>query len=187
MNHVWGLFSHPGREMHAINSENESVSHYYTHHVLLMAATPVACAFIGTTQTGRNFGDDNILKLSLLARFAMAILLYGVMLADVVTTGRAIWWMVCNHLQYPSSTHCTVSAGCVATLLSLSGPVALYPLVWLCALVGTIVLFYTGYLLYPDISTSLSILKEGGLSPPSLMLAINILVLEVLLAITVIL
>jgi hypothetical protein len=32
--------------------------------------------------------------------------------------------------------------------LFLSGIVALYPLVWLCALIGTIALFYTGYLLY---------------------------------------
>ena len=59
MNHVWGLFSHPDREMHVINSENESVSHHYTHHVLLMAAIPVVCAFIGTTQIGWNFGDGN--------------------------------------------------------------------------------------------------------------------------------
>ena len=47
MNHVWGLFSHPDREMHVIKSENETVSHHYTHHVLLMAAVPVICAVIG--------------------------------------------------------------------------------------------------------------------------------------------
>lgn len=41
MNHVWGLFSHPDREMHVIKTENETVSHHYTHHVLLMAAVPV--------------------------------------------------------------------------------------------------------------------------------------------------
>lgn len=43
-----------------------------------------------------------------------------------------------------------VFAGYVATPLFLSGIVALYPLVWLCALIGTIALFYTGYLLYLD-------------------------------------
>jgi Protein of unknown function (DUF1282). len=64
MNHVWGLFSHPDREMHVIRSENETVSHHYTHHVLLMAAIPVICAFIGTTQLGWNFGDGNVVKLS---------------------------------------------------------------------------------------------------------------------------
>ncbi len=49
MNHVWGLFSHPNQEMSVIKSENETVSHHYTHHVLVMAAVPVICAFIGTT------------------------------------------------------------------------------------------------------------------------------------------
>ncbi|MDO8023664.1 DUF1282 domain-containing protein, partial [Enterococcus faecium] len=46
MNHVWGLFAHPNREMSVIKSENETISHHYTHHVLLMAAVPVICAFI---------------------------------------------------------------------------------------------------------------------------------------------
>ena len=62
MSHVWGLFSHPDREMQVINRENETISHHYTHHVLLMAAIPVICAFIGTTQIGWNFGDDPIEK-----------------------------------------------------------------------------------------------------------------------------
>lgn len=64
MSHVWGLFSHPDREMQVINRENETISHHYTHLVLLMAAIPVICAFIGTTQIGWNFGDGTILKLS---------------------------------------------------------------------------------------------------------------------------
>ena len=55
MSHVWGLFSHPDREMQVINRENETISHHYTHHVLLMAAIPVICAFIGTTQIGWRF------------------------------------------------------------------------------------------------------------------------------------
>ena len=80
-----------------------------------------------------------------------------------------------------------VFAGYVATPLFLSGLVALYPLVWLCALVGTIALFYTGYLLYLGIPTFLNITKEEGLSFSSSTLAIGVLVLEVLLAITVIL
>lgn len=65
---------------------------------------------------------------------------------------------------------------------------ALYPLVWLCALVGTVALFYTGYLLYLGIPSFLNINKEEGLSFSSSTLAIGVLVLEVLLlALTVIL
>ena len=77
MNHVWGLFAHPNREMSVIKSENETISHHYTHHVLLMAAVPVICAFIGTTQLGWNFGDGTVIKLSMLTGLALAVLFYG--------------------------------------------------------------------------------------------------------------
>ena len=159
MNHVWGLFSHPDREMHVIKSENETVSHHYTHHVLLMAAVPVY----------------------------LAIIFYGLMLAGVAVMGRVIHWMARNYPQRPSLAHCMVFAGYVATPLFLSGIVALYPLVWLCALIGTIALFYTGYLLYLGVPTFLNINKEEGLSFSSSTLAIGVLVLEALLALTVIL
>ncbi len=117
MNHVWGLFSHPDREMQVIKSENETVSHHYTHHVLLMAAIPVVCAFIGTTQIGWNFGDGNVLQLSLFTAFALAVLFYGVMLAGVAVMGRVIWWMARNYPQRPSLARCMVFAGYVATPL----------------------------------------------------------------------
>ena len=48
-------------------------------------------------------------------------------------------------------------------------------------------LFYTGYLLYLGIPSFLNINKEEGLSFSSSTLAIGVLVLEVLLALTVIL
>ncbi len=187
MNHVWGLFSHPDREMHVIRSENETVSHHYTHHVLLMAAVPVICAFIGTTQIGWDFDDGNIVKLSWTTGLALAVVFYALMLAGVAVMGRVIYWMARNYPQRPSLTHCMVFAGYVATPLFLSGIVALYPLVWLCALVVTLALFYTGYLLYIGIPTFLNINKEEGRSFSGSTLAIGVLLLEVLLALTVIL
>ena len=39
MNHVWGLFSHPDREMQVIRNENETVAHHYIHHVLPVSYT----------------------------------------------------------------------------------------------------------------------------------------------------
>jgi Protein of unknown function (DUF1282). len=160
MNHVWGLFSHPDREMQVIRNENETVAHHYTHHVLLMAAVPVVCAFIGTTQIGWNFGDGTVVQLSWFTGLYLAILFYGLMLAGVAVMGRVIHWMARNYPQRPSLAHCMVFAGYVATPLFLSGIVALYPLVWLCALIGTVALFYTGYLLYVGVPTFLNINKE---------------------------
>ncbi|MDV5357331.1 YIP1 family protein [Kosakonia sp. SMBL-WEM22] len=187
MNHVWGLLSHPDREMQVIKRENETVSHHYTHHVLIMAAIPVICAFIGTTQFGWSFGENIVVPLSLSTGFYLAILFYGLMLAGVAVMGRVIWWMARSYPQRPSLARCMVFAGYIATPLFLSGIVALYPLVWLCALVGTVALFYTGYLLYVGIPTFLNINKEEGLNFSSSTLAIGVLLLEILLALTVIL
>ncbi len=117
MSHVWGLFSHPDREMQVINRENETISHHYTHHVLLMAAIPVICAFIGTTQIGWNFGDGTILKLSWFTGLALAVLFYGVMLAGVAVMGgssggwRAIIRSV-RHLRTAWSLRATLRRRC---------------------------------------------------------------------------
>ena len=187
MNHVWGLFSHPDREMQVIQNENETVSHHYTHHVLAMAAVPGICAFIGTTQIGWDFGDGTTVKLSLFTGFALAVLFYALMLGGVAVMGRVIWWMARNYPERPSLKRCMVFAGYVATPIFLSGIVALYPLVWLCVLVGAVALCYTGYLLYIGIPMFLGINREEGMSFASSTLAIGVLVLEVLLAATVIL
>ncbi|RKQ39615.1 Yip1 family protein [Enterobacter sp. R1(2018)] len=187
MNHVWGLLSHPNREMQEIKRENETVSHHYTHHVLFMAAIPVICAFIGTTQIGWNFGDGTFVQLSWLTGLSLGVVFYALMLAGVAVMGRVIWWMARNYPQRPSLSRCMVFAGYVATPLFLSGVVALYPLVWLCVAVGAVALVYTGYLLYVGIPDFLNINSEEGMSFSSSTLAIGVLVLEVLLALAVIL
>jgi hypothetical protein len=115
-------------EMSVIKSENETISHHYTHHVLLMAAVPVICAFIGTTQLGWNFGDGTVVKLSMLTGLALAVLFYAVMLAGVAVMGRVIWWMartirsglpetlhgvcrLCRHAAVPQRDCGALSAG----------------------------------------------------------------------------
>ena len=186
MNHVWGLLAHPNREMRDIKNENETVSHHYNHHVLLLALIPVVCAFIGTTQIGWDVGVERTIPLSLSSAFGLAILFYALMLAGVAVMGRVIWWMARDYPQRPSLASCMVFAGYVATPLFISGLVALYPLVWLCVLVGALALVYTGYLLYVGIPLFLNIDREESLRFSGSTLAIGILVLEVLLALTVI-
>ncbi|MGK6326633.1 Yip1 family protein [Erwinia sp. DT-104] len=187
MNHVWGLLAHPDREMRDIRQENETVSHHYTHHVLLMALIPVICAFIGTTRLGWDFGAQRTVQLSLMTAFALAIMFYGLILGGVAVMGRVIHWMARNYPQRPSLQRCTVFAGYVATPLFISGLVALYPLVWLCVFVGALALAYTGYLLYLGIPMFLNIDREESLRFSGSTLAIGVLVFEVLLAMTVVL
>lgn len=118
MSHVWGLFSHPDREMQVINRENETISHHYTHHVLLMAAIPVICAFIGTTQIGWNFGDGTILKLSWFTGLALAVLFYGVMLAGVAVMGRFTRWYGCA--RWSARWRCFTPVICFISVFQVS-------------------------------------------------------------------
>ena len=135
---------------------------------------------------GWNGGAGQNILVSFSSALGLAVLFYALMLAGVAVMGRVIWWMARDYPQRPSLRHCMVFAGYVATPLFISGLVALYPLVWLCALVGTLALAYTGYLLYVGIPLFLSIDREESLRLSGSTLAIGILVLEVLLALTVI-
>ncbi|MFD1802906.1 Yip1 family protein [Mixta tenebrionis] len=187
MNHVWGLLAHPGREMRNIRGENESVSHHYTHHVLLMAAIPVVCSLIGTTQLGWHLGGGRTVPLDFTTGLMLALLFYLLILGGVAVMGRVIHWMARDYPQRPSLARCTVFAGYVATPLFISGVIALYPLVWLCVLAGALALLYTGYLLYIGIPQLLNIDREESLRFSGSTLAIGILLFEVLLALTVLL
>lgn len=187
MNHVWGVLAHPDQEMRDIKHENESIPYHYTHHVLLLALIPVVCAFIGTTQIGWDLGARQTITLSLFNAFALAVLFYVLMLGGVAVMGRVIHWMAREYPHQPSLQRCIVFAGYTATPLFISGIVALYPLVWLCLFVGTLALVYTGYLLYVGIPVFLNIDQEESLRFSGSTLAIGVLVLEVLLALTVVL
>ena len=49
IHHVLGLFTHPEQEWKEIRGEEESISHMYLTHVLILAAIPAVSAYIGTT------------------------------------------------------------------------------------------------------------------------------------------
>ncbi|MBK5072529.1 YIP1 family protein [Budviciaceae bacterium CWB-B4] len=184
-NHVWGLLAHPGREFQQISQEKETVSHLYTRNLLVLAAVPVVCSFIGTTQFGWMVGDEPPVKVSLFTAAYIAIIFYGMLLAAVAVVGRIIHLMARRYAQSPSLERCIIFAGYTATPMFLSGLVAVYPLVWLCLLAGIIGLCYCAYLLYSGIPTFLNIDRSEGFIFSSSTLALGILVLEALLAITV--
>lgn len=186
INHVWGLLAHPGQELQRIKNEEETVTHLYSHHVLLLAAIPVVSAYIGTTQVGWNFGNDTVIRLSPQSALLSAVLFYLLMLAGVGVMGKVIHWMAHRYDSRPSLHRCIVFAGYAATPLFLVGAVALYPIVWLCLLAGVLALCYSGYLLYLGIPTFLNIDHKEGFIFTGSTFAIGVLVLEFLLAITVV-
>ncbi|AHG21694.1 membrane protein [Chania multitudinisentens RB-25] len=187
VNHVWGLLAHPRTEFKNIKSENETLSHLYTHHVLLMALIPVICTYIGTTRWGWLSGGGQAIRLDMITALYTAVAFYLLMLAGVAIMGKVIHWMARRYETRPSLHHCMVFAGYVATPMFLSGVVALYPVLWLCLLAGIIGLCYSAYLLYVGIPHFLNIDRKEGFIFSSSTLAIGILLLEFLLGLTVVL
>ncbi|MXP67515.1 Yip1 family protein [Pantoea sp. Aalb] len=187
MYHFWKLLAHPHQEMHRINQKNESLIYHYTHHILLMAAIPVIFTFIGTTQIGWNLGKDHYIKISLITGLKLSLFFYCLILGGVAVMGRIIYWMAHDYINRPSISRCTIFAGYVGTPLFISGVIGLYPLVWLCMLIATLALVYTGYLLYIGIPSFLNIKQDVNLQFSSSILAIGILVFEILLALTIVL
>ena len=168
-NHVWGLLSHPAQEFRQIRQENESVSHIYTHHVLLMAAIPVICSFIGTTQFGWDFGGDRVFKVMPMTALAIAVVFYGLMLAAVGFVGMVIRWMAREYENCPSLNQCIVFAGYVGTPMFISSIVSIYPMVWLCMLAVIVGVCYSGICCIAVFRISSVSLKVRGLyflAPP---------------------
>lgn len=188
INHVWGLLAHPDQEWHRIRREDETVTHLYTHHVLLMALVPVISAFIGTTLFGWRLGGSYApVHLAPGQALVTAVLFYVAILAAVMVMGSVIHWMARHEPFRPSRHQCTVFAGYIATPMFLSGLVALYPLVWLCLLAGIVGFCYSVYLLYLGVPAFLRTDRRDSFLLSSTTLAIGVLVLEVLLVATVLL
>jgi len=187
LTHVWGLMAHPNREWSQIKEERETLTHLYAHHVLLLAAIPVICSYIGTTQVGWHLGSGTKIQLSYLDALGAGIAFYLVILAAVYVVGKVIRYMAKRYPNPPSQSQCVIFAGYVATPMFLSGIVAVYPLIWLCLLAGVLGLCYTAYLLYLGIPSFLNISKKEGFIVSSTTLGVGVLVLEALLGLTVLL
>lgn len=187
INHVWGLFAHPGQEWQSIRGEEETVSHMYLTHVLLLAAIPAVSGFIGATQVGWSIGGGEPVKLTQASCMQLAVMSYLAMLAGVAVMGAFIHWMARTYDATPSMTQCIVFAAYTATPLFIGGVAALYPHLWLGMVIGTAAICYTVYLLYVGIPTFMNIPKDEGFLFSSSVLAVGLVVLVAMIALSVIL
>ena len=187
IHHVWGLFTHPDEEWQEIRGEEESISHMYLTHVLILAAIPVICAYFGTTRVGWAIGDGAPVMLTEASALQMTILSYFAMLAGVGVMGAFVLWMARTYDANPSMTQSVVFAAYCATPLFVAGVAALYPSLWLAMIVGTAAICYTVYLLYVGIPTFMNIPKDEGFLFSSSVLAVGLVVLVAMIAASVIL
>ncbi|AYC33706.1 YIP1 family protein [Pseudomonas cavernae] len=187
IHHVLGLFTHPDEEWQEIRGEEESISHMYLTHILILAAIPAVSAYIGTTLVGWTVGDGAPVMLTQASALQMTTLTYLAMLAGVAVMGAFIHWMARTYDASPTMAQCVVFAAYTATPLFIGGLAALYPNLWLAMAVGTAAICYTVYLLYVGIPTFMGIHQDEGFLFSSSVLAVGLVVLVAMIALSVIL
>lgn len=186
IHHVLGLFTHPDQEWREIRGEEESISHMYLTHTLILAAIPVVSAFIGTTQMGWVMGDRPPVKLTVESALWMSIMSYVAMLGGVAIMGAFIHWMARTYDANPSMARCIAFATYTATPLFVGGLAALYPDLALGMVVGLAAISYTVFLLYVGLPTFMNIPSDEGFLFSSSVLAVGLVVLVAIMAATVI-
>ena len=187
IHHVVGLFTHPDQEWREIRGDKEeSVSHMYLTHTLILAAIPAVSAFIGTTQVGWVIGSRSPVMLTQESALWMTVMSYLAMLGGVAIMGAFIHWMARTYDASPSMARCVAFATYTATPLFIGGLAALYPHMWLGMVVGTAAICYTVYLLYVGLPTFMSIDPDEGFLFSSSVLAVGLVVLVAIMAFTVI-
>ena len=187
IHHVVGLFTHPDQEWREIRVDaEESVTHMYVTHTLILAAIPAICAFIGTTQIGWMIGGSAPVMLTINSALWMSLMSYLVMLAGVAVMATFIHWMARTYDALPSMSRCIAFATYTATPLFIGGLAALYPHMWLAMLVGTTAICYTVYLLYVGLPTFMNIDPDEGFLFSSSILAVGLVMLVSIMALSVI-
>jgi hypothetical protein len=188
IHHVWGLFTHPDQEWQQIRGEEEeSISHMYLTHTLILAAIPAVSAYIGTTQVGWVIGNRAPVMLTSDSAVWMTLMSYIAMLCGVGVMGGFIHWMARTYDATPSLARCVAFATYTATPLFIGGLAALYPHMWLGMMVGVAAVCYTVYLLYVGLPVFMNIPADEGFMFSSSVLAVGLVVLVAIMAFTVVL
>jgi len=186
INHVWGLFAHPGQEWQEITGEERNVGNLHLGEVMLLAAIPALSAFTRTSRWGCSTEGDVPFNLTEGSALQLTLMSYLAMLAGVAVMGAFFHWMSRTYDACPTLVQCIVFAAYTATPLFVGGLAALYPHLWLGMIVGTAAICYTAYLLYVGLPTFMNIPSDEGFLFSSSILAVGLVVLVAIIALSVI-
>ena len=184
LNHVIGMFIHPRAEWEEIREKSCSVGRCMIGHVLLLAAIPPVAGFIGTTQVGWQIGAREAVKLTPESGLLLAVAYYFAMVIGVLSMGYVIRWMAHTYNADATLGDAVAVAAYTATPLFLIGVMQVYPLLWLNFLIGLPALAHTVYLLYTGLPIVMRIEPERGFLFSSAVLAVGLVALVTLLAVT---
>jgi len=182
--HIVGLFTDPMHQWEKIREQHQSADGGSVAHIFVLAAIPAISGYIGTTQVGWRIGVGEPIRITGDSAFAIAIIYYLALLVGVFTIGWVIHLLgKAYEVEKPLSL-CIALAAYAATPLFLIGIMEVYPVLWLNMLLGLPALAYTVYLLYSGLPIMMEISAERGFLYSSAVLAVGLISLVALLAMT---
>ncbi|CAM3666613.1 Yip1 family protein [Parendozoicomonas haliclonae] len=186
LTHAWGLFTHPNQEWRSIREEQPSVLNFILSYLLLMAAIPAICGYLGTSMTGWQLpGGSETVYLTQQSAAIMSVLAYFATVAAIISIAAFVHWMAKTFDTNPTFAQCLAFTAYTATPLLIGGIAGLVPSLWLATIVGTAMICWSAYLLYTGIPVFMDIPFEKGLVFASSVLCVALVVLVSTMAVTV--
>ena len=182
--HIIGLFSNPTVEWEKIREQQKSSDRGGVGFVFILAAIPAISGYIGTTQVGWRIGVGDPIRITGESAISIAIIYYLALIIGVFSIGWVIHLLGKAYEVEKPLPLCIALAAYTATPLFLIGIMQVYPVLWLNMLLGLPVLAYTVYLLYSGLPIMMEIPAERGFLYSSAILAVGLVALVSLLAMT---
>ncbi len=186
INHVFGLLTQPVKQWKKLHDSNPSKLKVLIP-IIILAAIPPICGFIGTTTQGWNIGAGEPIKLAADNALILAILYYFAILAAIFSVALMICWMGQTYGADQPFERCLTLAVFIPVPLLLVGFMQLYPVLWLNLVVALPALAYTVMLLYTGIPVMMEIPKERGFMFSTAVLGFGMVGLVGMLVVTVLL
>jgi hypothetical protein len=184
LTHAPGLLFSPKQEWQKISQEDNNIPGLLYGYVLILALIGPLAGYYGTTTSGWQIGGREAVKLTQESAITIAVLYYLAVVVSVVGLGMMVRWMCKTYGGNTSLNRCIALSAYVSTPIFLVGFVELYPVLWVNLLFGLIALAHSVFLLYTGVPILMNISEDKGFLMSSALLALGLVALVSLLALT---
>lgn len=184
LTHALGLLIHPKQEWNKISQEKNEIPGLLIGYVLILALIGPAAGYYGTTTSGWQIGSREAVKLTTQSAMTISILYYLAVVVSVIGLGLMVRWMCKTYGGNTSLNRCIALSAYVSTPIFLVGIVEIFPILWINLVIGLFALAHSVYLLYSGVPIMMNISEDKGFLMSSSMLAIGMVALVTLLALT---
>jgi hypothetical protein len=184
LTHALGLITNPKQEWQKISQEDNSIPGLLYGYILILALVGPVAGYYGTTTSGWQIGGREAVKLTPESAITLAVLYYVTVVTAVIGLGVLVRWMCKTYGGNTSLKRCIALSAYVSTPIFLVGIVELYPILWVNLTLGLIALAHAIFLLYTGVPVMMNISEDKGFLMSSALLALGLITLVSLLAIT---